>query len=113
MIATLDHVDVVAGSLEDDLVLYRRALGDGMVDLLFEWHHRAASPCAILGEHELGRRVIQPVPHRVGGKPAKDHSVDRTDARARQHGHCRFGDHSHVNADSVALGNTERPHCVC
>ena len=58
--------DVLLGALDDEHVLDAWAVGDGLVDDVFERDNRAASPGTVAGDDEATRCVLDAVGQRVG-----------------------------------------------
>ncbi len=68
-----------------------------------------ASAHALVGGNDCTAVGIEnTVTECVRREATKDHRVNRTDTRAGQHGVGRFGDHRHVQADTVTLADTAR-----
>src|SRR5690606_8097695 len=81
--------------------------GEGDVDVGLEHRRGAAPEAAVGGEHDLALGVVDAVDQRVGAEAAEHHRVGRADAGAGQHGDGQLGDHRHVDADAVALGDAQ------
>ena len=61
----------------------------------------------IRGDHNLGVRPLNPCRQRIRREPGEDDRMDRTDARAGQHGIGGFGDHRHVDDNPVAFADAD------
>ena len=102
VVATLDHRDLVLAPLDDDDVLDRGGVGDGLVGRRLEREHRAPPPAAVGGDQHLGLGVVDAVGERLRREPAEHDAVRGADARAGEHRHGRLGDHRQVDVDPVA-----------
>ena len=65
VVATIDHVDVVAATLDDHDMLDRRGVGAGLVGGRLEREHLAAPIAAIGGDQHLGFGVVDAVGERL------------------------------------------------
>ena len=94
--------------LEDDaglgLVLREpdREVEQGLV-----FHDAAGLDAAARGQDDLRLGVVDAGGQLLGGEAAEHHRMHRADARAGQHRHDRFGDHRHVDQDTVARLDAE------
>ncbi len=93
----LQHHDLVG------LVLRAR---DPLVEEGLVGHDAPRLDAARRAEDELGFGVVDAGLHLGRREAAEDHRVDRPDARAREHGEDRLGDHRHVDEHPVALADS-------
>ena len=107
MVAAVLHVDGLVDALHDDDVLDGRRGRERGVDVGLEHRRRAAAEAAVGGDDHLALGVVDAVDERVGAEAAEHHRVRRADAGAGQHRDRQLGDHRHVDADAVALGDAE------
>ena len=56
-------------------------------------------------DHQLWRRVLDPLCQLIGGETAENHRMHRPDPRAGQHRHHGFGDHRHIDNHPVAIAD--------
>ncbi len=107
VVATFDHGDVVAPTLDDDDVLDRRRVGHCVVGGGLQREHLAAPVAAVGGDQHGRLGVGDPVGERLRREAAEHDAVGGTDAGAGEHRDGHLGDHRHVDVDAVALGDTE------
>ena len=88
--------------LHDEDVLDRRGLRDGLVGVLLHRRGLAAAELAVGGDQELGLGVLDAGLQRARREAAEHHAVHGAQARARQHGDRRLGDHRHLDRHPVA-----------
>ncbi len=81
---------------------------DRLVEQALVGHGLAAARARVRAHDHLRRRVVDACGEAHRGEPAEHHRVDRTDARARQHGEHRFRDHRHVDQHAIAAADAER-----
>ncbi len=106
-VATVRHLDVVAGALQHQDLLDRGTLRDRGVGGLLQRHDAAAPPGAVTGDEHLGSGVLDAVAQRVGREPAEHHRVRGADAGAREQRHRQLRHHPQVDVDPVALLHAE------
>ncbi len=83
-VAVGEHLGLVAGALQDDDLLDRRARADGAVGVLLERHDLAAAIAAVGGDEHLRFAVLDPSGQRLGAESPEDDRVRRPDpAQAR------------------------------
>jgi len=101
------------GALQDDAPL-RLGLGhlDGAVQKSFVSDDALGFDAARGRYDDFGFGIVDARGQFIGGKSAEHDRMNGTNARARQHGDRRFGDHWHVDDDPVALGDAQRLQCA-
>jgi hypothetical protein len=107
-VAALGPRHVRPGARGHHDVLHGRRPLQGLVGVPLEGHALAAPPPLVLGDQHLAPHVVQPIGQGLGGEPAEDHGVGRSQPRAGQHGHGERGDHPHVDPDGGALADPDR-----
>ncbi len=107
VVAPRDHVDAIAKAVDDDDVLDRRAVGDGLVGVVLEVDLVAATVAAVGRDQDLCPAVIDPPGQRLGGEATEYDRVRGADPGAGQHRDRQLGDHRHVDGDAVALLDAE------
>ncbi len=113
MVAALRHLGERLVALaavppaHDDDVLDAGAVGHRLVGDALERQDLAAAVAAVGRDQDGGRRVLDPVPERLGREAAEDHRVHGTDPRAGQHRDRGLRYHREVDRDAVALPDAE------
>ena len=79
----------------------RRPRAQGVVDDALQRCRRSAAVLAVCGDHQLGLCIVDPGAQHCRGEAGEDDQVDQTQAGAREHRHDGFGNHRHVDGDSV------------
>ena len=104
-IAVCNPVDVRARVAHNEYFFQRRDLRAlcRCVNIGFERHTLAATHAFVGSYDDIGFAVVNAPGQRVSGKTTEYHGVNRTDPRARQHGHRCLGNHRHVNGDAIAF----------
>ena len=92
-----------AGAAHDQHLLVALALLERFVGVLLQGDGTAAANALVRRDDELGVGIDDAAGEAVGREAAEHHRVHRADARARQHGVGRLGDHRQVDGDAVAL----------
>jgi len=103
MVAFGVHADLGAGVADDEYRLDIGALFERLVDGALQLQRLAGAVAIVGGDYEFAVGVLDAAGDGFGRKAAEHHRMHRADARARQHRHCGFGDHRHVQRDAVAL----------
>ena len=96
------HLHGRAGPAIDHDVSDRRALLQRLVHDRLQLDLSAAAIARVLRQHGDAAGVVDAVGDGVGRKAAKDHRVDRADARTGQQRNRQLGTHAHVDGDAVA-----------
>ena len=84
----------------------------GLVDVSFERNDLTAAVAPVGGDHQLGLRVVDPVPQGFGAESPEDHAVGGADSGASQQGDGQFRDHGHVDGDPVTLPDPQPLHGI-
>jgi hypothetical protein len=74
---------------------------ESLVDVGLELDDLAAPPAAVRGDDETGLAVVDAVLERLRTETAEHDRVHGADARAREHGDDRLGNHRHVDRDAI------------
>ena len=112
-IAAVCHGDGGAGAFDDENFLDRRRVLDGLVGVGLHWdvEFRAAH-AGVLRDDGLALGVVDASDKAVGTECSKHDRVHHTQASTRQHCDGQLGNHLHVNANAIALGQAEVFQCV-
>ncbi len=81
---------------------------DGGIEQRLVLNHLASARTGVGADDDARRRIVDAGGEAVGSKAAEHHRVDRADARARQHGEGRFGNHRQVDQHAIAAPDTQR-----
>ena len=68
-----------------------------VVDVLLQWHDRAAAEAAVGRDDHLRLRIKNAIRDRLRAEPAEHDRMHRADARAGEHRDGRLGDHRQIN----------------
>ena len=108
-VPTLGPGDVLAGTAYDQHVSHRGGSQlDRLVDGWLERHGRATAVAPVGGDDHRRLGVGDAGAQRLGGEPAEDDRVGRSDPGAGQHRDRRLGDHREVDRDPVAGPHAQR-----
>ncbi len=98
-------MNVVVAALDHHHVANAGAVFEGVINLRFERKHAAPAVTAICGDDQLGISVVDAVRQRRSTKTPKHHRMGRTNAGTRQHSNGGFGNHRHVDGNTVTLAD--------
>jgi hypothetical protein len=112
-ITALGHWDVSAGALVDQAVRDVWALPESIIDDLLCGNDLASTLALVAGNDNLGLRINDTVPERVGREASKDDRVHSTDSRASKECNKSLWNHRHVYGDGVTLLNTHLLQDMC
>ncbi len=107
VVAVGHHLDVVAGSPDDDDFFDGWRFFKTLVDGLFQRQFLASSPAGVGGDDEFGLSVVVAVGDGVGTEASEDDRMHRSDAGTGEHRDRQFGDHRHIECHSVAGFDSE------
>ena len=111
-VAAFDPADVAAGALDHQHLGDIRAFGQRFVAIGLERNLFAAAH-TFVGRDDIARiAILDAAGEAVGREAAEHHRMDRADARTGQHGVSRFGNHRHIDGDTVAFLDAVRLHHV-
>ena len=79
-----------------------------LIDQWFVFHNPSGFQTARCCKNCLRLTVINSDGEFIGCKASEDHTVYRTNTRARQHCNRRFRNHWHINDDAITRANTTR-----
>ena len=102
VVAIWNHVDWHAGPSDNDDSFDRRGLFQALVDRLLEQDFLTTSPATIGRDNQLGLGVVVTIGHRFGTESTEDDRMSRADSGTGEHRDRQFGNHWHVQSDSVA-----------
>ena len=71
---------------DDDYVLNRRGVLEGLVGISLERNHLASAVSAVGGDEKFDLRIVDPIAQRLGRETAENHGMNRSDSRAGEHG---------------------------
>ena len=100
-VAAFLHRDGIAAAFNDDDRLDGGRVVEGLVDAGLELDDFATAKAAIGGNHELGLTIVDPILDRFGAEAAKNHGMNRPDARAGEHGDHRLRNHRQVERNPI------------
>ena len=102
-----DVARLVVAFHDDDLLNARRVRERGVGELL-ERERFSRAERDVRGDEQFTFGIVDAACERIRTEPTEHNRVNRTDARAREHGDGGFGNHRHVNRDAVAFDDAER-----
>ncbi len=94
---------VLLGAADDEDLLDRLRLRDGVVGVLLESDRAPLAIAAVGGDEDLRLGVVDASGERFGREAAEDDRERRADASAREHRGGQLGDHRHIDRDPVPL----------
>jgi len=103
----------IADAANHEHLLHASITRERIVGDILEQNLAAAPPALILRDEHLAFAVEDTVAQTFGRKPAKDHGVDRANARARQQRRRQLRNHAHVDRDAIAASNSELFERIC
>ena len=105
-VATGHHRRGILRPLQQDNLrhLVSRLL-DRLIDQRLVLHDARRLDPARGGQDQLGRAIVDAARQFLGREAAEHHGMDGTDPSAGEHRHNGFGDHRHVEDDTVALAH--------
>ncbi|KAI3481860.1 hypothetical protein L1887_55509 [Cichorium endivia] len=107
-VALVVKADLAAGALDDDDVLNLGALLERRIDDALGGDVAPTALAFVGGDDDARAAVVGAVAQRVRREAGKDDRVDGTNARTREQGDGRLGNHGEVDDDRVALPHAER-----
>ena len=102
VVSVRHHVDGSSRAAHDHDALHARRLVEAVIDGLLEQNLFPAPPASVGRDDQLGLSVVVAVGDGVGTEAAEDDRVRRSDAGTGQHRDSQFGDHGHVERNSIA-----------
>ena len=109
MVATLHPRNGISSPAHHEHLLSVLArLFQCLISVLFQRDRLAAAQTLISGDGKLGTGVNDAAGKALRREPAKHDRMHGADARAREHGVSRFGNHGQVNGDAISLLDPER-----
>ena len=104
-IAAFDHRHGCAGTCINDhaldgLIAYQCIIDHGLKRNVF-----GSAVCPIAGNDEFCLRIGQSIGNALRRESAKNHTVNGADTSTAQHRIGQFGNHAHVDANSIAFFN--------
>ena len=105
-VPAVDPVGLAPCTSDHDNAINAVDLRQRRVDVAFERYGFATTDALIGGDHHAACCVIDAIFECFGGEPTEDDRVDGTYSRAGEHGERRFGNHRHVDTDTVALADS-------
>jgi hypothetical protein len=102
------HFHSRVAPIQNDALFDCGGFRESSIDIHLQGNNFSSPPAAIGRDDDLAFRIVVTIRDSIGRETTKHHRVRSSNPRAGKHRNRRFGNHWHVDCDSIALPHSER-----